>query len=132
INTRENAMVALYCRLAVLSVVSAWVLEACPAFAGAPGTDGPKQTPSYPPGWKAACQRDEIRPTFSFESKGGPNGHGAFVLAAADSVGQHGWFQKVFPLSGGRFYRFQAVRKAEAVAVPRRCVVARVVWQDAR
>src|SRR5206468_2919061 len=86
-----------------------------------------KQTPSYPPGWKAACQRDEIRPTFSFESKGGPNGHGAFVIAAADSVGQHGWFQKVFPLTGGRVYRFQAVRKAEAVAVPRRGGVA---WSD--
>src|SRR5437764_2103592 len=84
INTRENAMVALYCRLAVLSVVSAAMLAAGPACAGAPGTDGPKQTLSYPPGWKAACQRDEIRPTFSFEPKGGPKGKGAFVLAAAD------------------------------------------------
>ncbi|HKB42689.1 MAG TPA: carbon-nitrogen hydrolase family protein, partial [Gemmataceae bacterium] len=131
VNTRENAMAALCWRLAVLSALSASVL-AGPVSAGAPGTDEPKQTEPYPPGWQAASQRDEIRPRFSFEPKGGPKGSGTFVIAAANSVGQHGWFQKVFPLTGGKFYRFQAVRKAEAVAVPRRSVLARIVWQDAK
>src|SRR6266542_1154358 len=125
-------MSALCWRLAVLSALSASILAAGPVSAGAPTQDEPKQSEPYPPGWKAASQRDEIRPSFSFELKGGPRGNAAFVIAAANSVGQHGWFQKVFPLSGGKFYRFQAVRKAEAVAVPRRSVVARIVWQDAR
>jgi predicted amidohydrolase len=119
-------MMTRYCRFAVLSAVFVLLLPAAPDFAAAPGVE------PFPPGWKAVSQRDEIRPTFSFEPKGGPNGHGAFVIAAADSVGQHGWFQKAFPLTGGKVYRFQAVRKTEAVAVPRRSVVARIVWQDAQ
>src|SRR5262245_1166070 len=125
-------MPALCWRLAVWSAVSASVLAAGPAFAGAPGADELKQTETPPPGWKAASQRDEIRPTFSFEPKGGPKANGALVITAADSVGQHGWFQKGFPVTGGKCYRFQVVRKAQGVAVPRRSVVARVVWQDAR
>ena len=62
--------------------------------------------PKFPAGWEPASPRDEIRPTFSFDPKGGPKGDGAFVIAAADSVGQHGWFQKAFPVTGGKFYRF--------------------------
>ena len=31
-----------------------------------------------------------------------------------------GWFQKWFPVTGGEFYRFAAIRKLTDVAVPRR------------
>src|SRR5262245_31165661 len=85
-----------------------------------------------PAGWEQVSRREEIRPAFSFEPRGGPNAGGVFVITAADSVGQHGWWQKTFPVTGGKFYRFQAARRTERVAVPRRSVVARIVWQDAK
>lgn len=85
----------------------------------------------FPAGWQAAAQREEIRPNFSFAARGGPKGQGAFVIAAADAVGQHGWFQRVFPVTGGKWYRFEALRKVDNVAVPRRCAPVRIVWQDA-
>jgi len=85
---------------------------------------------AFPPGWEAAAQREEIRPTFSYESKGGPHGDGAFVISAANSVSQQGRFQKTFPVSGGKFYRFEALRKTEQVEVPRRSTIVRIVWQD--
>src|SRR5205807_6909003 len=85
-----------------------------------------------PPGWDAVSPRDEIRPTFSYDAKGGPKAGGAFVITAADSAGQHGWFQKTFPVSGGKAYRFSALRRTHDVTVPRRSAVVRVVWQDAK
>jgi predicted amidohydrolase len=85
----------------------------------------------FPAGWEQASPREEIRPTFAFDPRGGPKEDGAFVIAAGDSVGQHGWVQKTFPVTGGRFYRFQAVRRTDRVVVPRRSAVVRIVWQDA-
>ncbi len=85
---------------------------------------------TYPSGWETVAQREEIRPSFSYESKGGSHGDGAFVISAADSVSQQGRFQKAFPVSGGKFYRFEALRKTEHVEVPRRSTIVRIVWQD--
>jgi predicted amidohydrolase len=42
-----------------------------------------------------------------------------------------GWFQKTYQLSGGKFFRFDAVRKLTNVAVPRRSAVVRILWQNA-
>jgi len=84
----------------------------------------------FPSGWEAAAQREEIRPTFSYEPKGGPKGDGAFVIATDDSPAQQGRFQKSFSVSGGKFYRFDALRKTEHVEVPRRSAIVRIVWQD--
>lgn len=88
------------------------------------------ETAQFPPGWEAVAQRDEIRPTFSFEPKGGLKGSGAFVIVAGDSVSQHGRIQKVFTVSGGKYYRFGAMRKTVEVEVPRRSAPVRIVWQD--
>src|SRR5262245_36175921 len=86
----------------------------------------------FPAGWEPTSQREEIRPTFAFDPTAGPKGSGAFVITAADSVGQHGWVQKTFPVSGGQFYCFQAARKTDRVKTPRQSAIARVVWQDAK
>ena len=99
------------------------------------GAEPPKRTePSdggeFPPGWKPASPRDEIRPSFSFDSKGGPKGDGSLIIAADEREGLHGWWQKTFPIVGGRHYHFQALRKVKNVAVPRRSAVVRIVWQD--
>ena len=84
-----------------------------------------------PTGWEPAAPRAEIRPRFAFDPKGGPAGLGALVIAADDRDGLHGWWQKAFPVTGGKHYRFHALRKTHDVPVPRRAAAVRVVWQDA-
>ena len=70
-------------------------------------------------------------PVFGFEAKGGFDGAGGFVISSGAGIeGSHGWFQKSFQVSDGKWYRFYALRKAEGIAVPRKSVYARVVWQD--
>jgi predicted amidohydrolase len=84
-----------------------------------------------PEGWHGAAPREEIRPNFAFDPVGGPRGDGAFQITANDSIGQHGWFKKSFPVTGGKCYRFHAVRKTEHVEAPRRSAPVRIVWQNA-
>lgn len=81
--------------------------------------------------WQAVAPRDEIRPAFSYEPKGGPRRGGALVISHDQREGLAGWYQKSFPVSGSHSYRFQAVRKTRDVPVPRRSAFVRVVWQDA-
>ena len=86
---------------------------------------------SQPPdGWHTVAPRDEIRPAFSFEPKGGPKNAGSMIVTHDHRDGLDGWFQKSFTVSGGEFYRFHAVRKTSDVAVPRRSALVRVLWQD--
>ncbi len=85
---------------------------------------------SLPGGWVAKAPRDEIRPAFSFEPDGGPKQTGSFVIRHDQREGLDGWIQKAFPVTGGEFIRFQAVRKLTDVAVPRRSALVRVLWQD--
>lgn len=82
-------------------------------------------------GWSAVAPRDEIRPQFH-EAAGGKSGHGALAIRADEREGLHGWWEKAFPVTGGRYYRFSAWHRAENVAVPRRSVLARVLWRDSR
>jgi len=83
-----------------------------------------------PVGWQTMSPRDELRPKFSYDPKGGPKRNGAFVIVQDEREGLHGWFQKSFAVEGGKTYRFQAVRKVQNVAVPRRSAVVRVLWKD--
>jgi predicted amidohydrolase len=82
--------------------------------------------------WTAHSPRDEIRPRFEFDSKGGADGNLALIISADEREGLHGIWQKTFPVAGGKYYTFHALRKVENVAVPRRSAVARVVWQDSQ
>ena len=81
-------------------------------------------------GWQAVAPRDEIRPAFSFEQGGGPKAADCFMIAHDSREGLAGWFQKMFTVKGGDFYRFNAVRKTSGVAVPRRSAIVRLLWQD--
>src|SRR5262245_48579069 len=78
---------------------------------------------TFPPGWQPASPREEIRPDFSFNHKGGPKKDGSLNITADDREGLHGWWQKTIPITGGRYYRFQALRKVHDVMVPRRSAV---------
>jgi len=85
-----------------------------------------------PDGWQTAAPRDELRPRFVYTVKGGRDGKGAFGIVHDQREGLDGYWTRTFPVQGGRFYRFHAVRKISAVRVPRRSAVVRVVWQDDR
>jgi predicted amidohydrolase len=85
-----------------------------------------------PEGWTVVAPREEIRPEFGFESQGGPNGQGAFVIKADGREGLDGAWTKTFSIQGGRCYRFQAVRMTENVALARRSAVAKIHWLDAQ
>lgn len=81
-------------------------------------------------GWTTVAPRREIRPQFQYEETGGKSGHGAFTIRADEREGLHGWWEKTFTVTGGQHFRFSAWRRAESIAVPRRSVLARVVWTD--
>ncbi|MBI2949055.1 MAG: carbon-nitrogen hydrolase family protein [Verrucomicrobia bacterium] len=81
-------------------------------------------------GWTTVAPRDEIRPQFQLTAAGGKSGHGTLAIRADEREGLHGWWQKTFPVTAGQHYRFSAWRRTENVAVPRRSVLARVVWRD--
>jgi predicted amidohydrolase len=83
-----------------------------------------------PTGWTARAPRDEIRPSFWYDRHGGPKGEGAFVIAHDERPGLHGFWQRSFPVTGGKHYHFAAVRKVSHVTVPRRSASVRILWQD--
>jgi predicted amidohydrolase len=80
--------------------------------------------------WTTVSPRAEIRPTFQGTETGGKSGHGSLLIHADEREGLHGWWQKAFPVTGGRYYRFSAWRRIDNIAVPRRSVLARVLWRD--
>ena len=110
-------------RLAIIGLAGALALWVAPAVGVA--SDAPE-------GWQTAAPREEISPQFSYDPKGGPDGKGSFVIEADRREGLHGYWMKTFPVTGGRHYRFQAFRKVENVAIPRRSAVVRLLWRDAR
>ena len=84
-----------------------------------------------PVGWTTASPRDEIKPQFAFKAKGGVDGQGAFVIRADRREALDGCWTKTFPVTGGKHHRFEAFFRATNVALPRRSIVPRLLWQDA-
>ena len=89
------------------------VLAACRLAAEPPVRAGFAEDSRIPSGWQAASPRDEIRPQFSFDPQGGPNGEGSLIIVADQREGLSGWWQKSFPIVGGQHYRFHAQRKVQ-------------------
>jgi len=83
-----------------------------------------------PKGWTAAAPREEIRPSFSYQAKGGRDGKGSFIIEHDKRNGLDGYWKKTFPISGSKHYHFEVFRRVTNVALPRRSAVARVIWQD--
>jgi predicted amidohydrolase len=83
-------------------------------------------------GWTAAAPRDEIRPEFAYDPEGGADGKGTMSIKADGREGLDGWWQKTFPVMGGKHYRFAARYQATGVAMPRRSIVAALHWRDGR
>jgi predicted amidohydrolase len=77
-----------------------------------------------PKGWETQSPRDEIRPVFSFQDKGG----GVFVIEAKGKPGATGMWKKTFAVEGGRHYRFFAMRYTSKMDSTRRGAVVRLIW----
>jgi len=80
--------------------------------------------------WTTVAPREEIRPQFQQTETGGKSGRGALVISADEREGLHGWWQKSFSVTAGKYYRFSALRRTEHIAVPRRSALARVLWRN--
>jgi predicted amidohydrolase len=88
------------------------------------------EVPGAPDGWAAAAPREELRPEFAYDPRGGPDETGSFIIRSDAREGLIGWWTKRFEVQGGKSYAFRAVRKCDRVANPRRSVMARVIWLD--
>jgi predicted amidohydrolase len=80
--------------------------------------------------WQTWSPREEIRPEFVFNPRGGRDQRGGWIIAHDARDGLDGMWTKTVPVVGGRWYRFHAVRRVENVKNPRQSAVARVLWQD--
>ena len=83
-----------------------------------------------PDGWATASTREEIKPRFSYSSKGGHDGKGRFIIEHDQRDGLDGYWTTSFPITGGNYYRFEAFRRLESVKSPRRSASVRLTWQD--
>ena len=110
----------------LLLIPADWLASATPRTEPK-GTDASR----YPDGWTPASPRDEIRPIFSFEPSSGPGSKGDFVIKHPQREGLDGCWTKMFPVHGGKYYRFEVRYQARSVAVPRRSIVAQLDWRDA-
>jgi len=117
--------------LAESAVAAAFVLGPVVVFAASPSEATLANASQAPDGWAPSAPREEIRPRFSVDAKGGHNGKGSLVIEADERDGLHGCWTKTFPVEGGRVYRFQAFRKAANVSSPRRSALVKVTWLDA-
>lgn len=91
----------------------------------------PIESATPDPQWVPVSPREEIRPHFQQTDTGGKTGHGALEIRADAREGLHGWWQKTFPVTPGQHYQFSAWRRAQNVSVPRRSLLARLLWRDA-
>ena len=83
-----------------------------------------------PAGWTTNSPRDEIRPYFAYDPKGGRSGNGAFIVVHDNREGLDGYWTKTFPVTGGEHYRFQAYRQTTDKNTPQRSSLVRLIWQD--
>ena len=118
------------CRLTFLILAGTALLAGPRQISAADTAPGPRPSVTAPDGWTAAAPRDEIRPDFSFDARGGPDGKGGLVITADRREGLAGYWKKTFPIAGGKHLRFAAVYRATGVSVPRRNVAAR--WKISR
>lgn len=81
-----------------------------------------------PANWQSAAPRDEVKPAFRVEPKGGRDGADALVITTDQRPGQIGYWKQTLPVVGGRTYRFHAARLTRGVRLPRRSVYVRIMW----
>jgi len=116
----------------VLAAVSLVAWNWAGTAADAPKAAAPKTPEPAPKGWSAVAPRDEIRPEFGYDPRGGPDGKGCFTIKADSREGLAGFWTKAFAVTGGKHSRFAARYLAKGVTVPRRSVAVELHWRDAQ
>jgi predicted amidohydrolase len=91
-----------------------------------------EKLPGSPEGWITTFPREEIKPRFSYNPKGGPDKKGSFLIESGKDEGQLGRWTRSFPVNGGRTCRFSVFRKftGDSYVPPRRAAVARILWRN--
>lgn len=84
-----------------------------------------------PEDWTAHSPREEIRPRFAFEARGGRSRKGALVIEADGREGLDGCWVRSYPVSGGAHYRFSAWRRLQRAEWPQQSGVVKLRWRDA-
>jgi len=49
-------------------------------------------------GWSTRAPREEIRPLFKYDARGGPDASGALITQTDAEPGQAGWWEKAVPI----------------------------------
>ncbi|MFN0197583.1 MAG: carbon-nitrogen hydrolase family protein [Planctomycetaceae bacterium] len=80
--------------------------------------------------WETKAYRDEIKPDFSIEQQTGRDGGDSLVIETDERPKLQGYYERSFPVEGGKHYRFEIFRRVTNIAVPRQAVFARVLWHD--
>lgn len=75
--------------------------------------------------WVLKAPREEIATGGSHDETGA-----ILHLSAPDREGTNGYWEKSLPVTGGKHYRFTALRRAHGVSHPRRSCVVRIEWND--
>ena len=70
---------------------------------GSLATQAASSPVAAPDGWQTLSPRDELRPEFSYNPKGGPSGTGAFVIRTGKLEGLDGHWARTYPVKGGQF-----------------------------
>jgi predicted amidohydrolase len=97
----------------------------------APAADLVSRSPAAPDGWTAEALRDEIRPKFTYDSKGGRSGSGALIIETDARDGLDGFWKRTVAIEGGKYYNFHAYGLVKGADFPQQCSVVTVQWQDA-
>src|SRR5581483_2555424 len=113
-----------------LILIPALALLAFAPVAPRPVTATDSKPPAEADGWAAGAPRDEIRPRFDSDPRGGMDGKSALVIRTDDREGLDGYWGKSFPVAGGSYVKFTGWFRAKNVTVPRRSVVVKINWRD--
>lgn len=81
--------------------------------------------------WQFACQRDALAPAWRVEAPQGKEGP-SWVLAGNGKAIANGHFFAYRDVEAGAWYRFQAYFHAQGVEEPARCILSRILWEDAQ
>ena len=90
---------------------------------------GAAETSGAPAGWTTHTPREALRPTFSYDAKGGWQDSARWIIRTDERAGLVGYWETTVPVEGGKAYRFSVRRRCENVAEPRQACYARVFWQ---
>ena len=80
--------------------------------------------------WHPFTPREELRPIFSVNRNGGPDGLGSLVIRHDSRQGLDGAWSRAFPVEGATHYRITAYSKAHRVGNPRHHTYVELHFQD--